>query len=169
MGKICPGCKRYLLSENFHKNKSNLPSGLSSLCKECKSIDAKKCKERENVSRKLRRHKLGISKRFIINGKLIGDFVSKAKCKNNEKDYTNDWSTIRKIIYKRDNWTCQECKTKCQTTGKLKIQCHHINYNTKDNNDNNLITLCASCHGKTNFKRDDWKNYFNKKNIHRSF
>jgi hypothetical protein len=56
-----------------------------------------------------------------------------------------NWKNIRKEIYKRDYWTCQECETHCQ--GK-EIQCHHIIpwRITKDNDIYNLITLCLSCH-----------------------
>jgi len=51
---------------------------------------------------------------------------------------------------------CQLCgKTKEQNKEKLSI--HHIDYN-KDNCDpKNLISLCGSCHVKTNFTRDYWE------------
>jgi len=29
-----------------------------------------------------------------------------------------------------------------------------------NSNKRNLITLCTSCHSRTNFNRDYWKNYF---------
>jgi hypothetical protein len=54
------------------------------------------------------------------------------------------WKKLRKNIYERDNWTCQNCGEKCHNN----IQCHHIipvklggNHISK-----NLITLCKSCH-----------------------
>lgn len=31
------------------------------------------------------------------------------------------------------------------------------------NNKKNLITLCASCHAKTNFNKDDWISYYRNK------
>lgn len=75
--------------------------------------------------------------------------------------YTENWDTLRKEIYERDMWRCQECGVHCGTTpGKFKIQCHHINYDIKNNDKSNLITLCASCHCKTNFARKDWTTYF---------
>ena len=77
------------------------------------------------------------------------------------REYHQDWHIIRKEIYKRDNWTCQECGVHCHGNGtKDKIQCHHIDYNIDNIRDDNLITLCASCHMKTNFKRDDWTEHF---------
>jgi hypothetical protein len=70
----------------------------------------------------------------------------------------NDWETIRKEIYKRDKYICQDCGVKCQSkrdyadSNKL-IQCHHIeNYNGKNNNSQNLITLCLKCHIKRHNK-----------------
>lgn len=60
-------------------------------------------------------------------------------------------------IKKRDNYICQECNT------KKELCIHHIDYNKQNNKKNNLITLCRSCHTKTNFKRDNWTNYFKQK------
>ena len=63
------------------------------------------------------------------------------------------WKIIRKKVYARDNWTCQICGIKCNKY-KGQIQCHHIiPYRiTQDNSESNLITLCASCHGKEEHK-----------------
>lgn len=72
----------------------------------------------------------------------------------NEKEYSPYWHEIRKIVYKRDNWTCQECGVHCHAD--TKIQAHHIDYDTNNNDLTNLITLCVSCHCKTNFRRADW-------------
>ncbi len=62
------------------------------------------------------------------------------------------WKEIRKIVYKRDNWTCQICKVRCRNN--VLIQCHHIiPYRiSEDNSLENLITLCASCHRKEEIK-----------------
>jgi len=79
----------------------------------------------------------------------------------NGKEYPSNWHEIRKEIYGRDNWTCQECGIKCHgNNGKNKIQCHHIDYNTLNCSSDNLITLCSSCHAKTNFSKEDWQLYF---------
>lgn len=65
----------------------------------------------------------------------------------------------RKIRY-RDNNICQICE---QLVNKNDI--HHIDYNKKNNKENNLICLCHSCHSKTNFNRIKWRLYFLKKDI----
>ena len=64
---------------------------------------------------------------------------------------------LRKDIRFRDGFICRECGIK--ENGK-KHDVHHINYEKKDNSPDNLISLCRSCHSKTNFNRNDWKEYF---------
>ena len=73
--------------------------------------------------------------------------------------YSFDWTkTLKQSIRERDKFTCQLC-------GKLQKErafcIHHIDYNKKNCNPNNLITLCMSCHSKTNINREYWINYFN--------
>ncbi len=79
----------------------------------------------------------------------------------NDRYMTAEWKERRKEIYARDNWTCQECgKQTTNKWGKDKISCHHIDYNHKNLEDNNLITLCWSCHAKTNGNRPFWISRF---------
>jgi len=54
-------------------------------------------------------------------------------------------------------------KKKCKECENYFIKPHHIDFNKKNNNPNNLISLCRSCHGQTNFNRDNWINYFQEK------
>jgi hypothetical protein len=67
----------------------------------------------------------------------------------------SNWNKIRLEVYKRDNFTCQDCGIKCiskssstEETYNNIIQCHHIeNYKINHNNKlNNLVTLCLRCH-----------------------
>ena len=37
---------------------------------------------------------------------------------------------------------------------------HHVDYNKKNNDPANLISLCKACHAQTNFNRNDWMEYF---------
>lgn len=72
--------------------------------------------------------------------------------------YTTDWTnTLRRSIRERDFYTCQVCK---EPQGDRALQIHHIDYNKTNNNPENLIALCLSCHIKTNTKREYWKEYF---------
>ena len=65
--------------------------------------------------------------------------------------YTIDWTnSLRIAIRERDKYTCQICGTK---QGDFAFDIHHIDYNKKNCNPNNLITLCRSCHTKTTHNR----------------
>ena len=69
---------------------------------------------------------------------------------------------LKEAIRRRDNLTCQECGF-TEEQLKYKLRVHHIDYNKKNNNPNNLISLCKSCHTQTNFKRENWTEYFKNK------
>ena len=72
--------------------------------------------------------------------------------------YSVDWKeTLRRSIRERDYYTCQICEI---AQGDVALDVHHIDYDKKNNNPNNLIALCHSCHSKTNYNRDYWTNYF---------
>jgi len=71
--------------------------------------------------------------------------------------YSSAWTKeLRQAIRQRDNFTCQVCKK------YPAFACHHIDYDKKNCEPENLITLCYSCHTKTNFNRQSWINYFRK-------
>ena len=68
--------------------------------------------------------------------------------------YTTDWTkTLRRSIRERDNYVCFLCK---KLQGDYAFDIHHIDYDKKNCNPDNLITLCRSCHAKTSFNRDKW-------------
>jgi hypothetical protein len=78
---------------------------------------------------------------------------------NNPNPYPLDWNeTLKRSIRERDNYVCFICKA---LQGDMAFCIHHIDYNKKNCDPKNLITLCRSCHTKTNHKRDYWINYFN--------
>jgi len=66
---------------------------------------------------------------------------------------------LKLMIRKRDEFTCKQCG---RTEKKLgyNLNIHHIDYNKKNSDPNNLISLCNSCHAQTNFSREDWTKYF---------
>ena len=68
--------------------------------------------------------------------------------------YSIDWTeTLRRAIRERDRYICQLCNSYGDNI-------HHIDYNKKNCNPDNLITLCRSCNSKVNFNRKYWENYF---------
>src|ERR1035437_9812935 len=75
--------------------------------------------------------------------------------------YTNKWTKeLKKGIRKRDKKICQICG---ELQKKITFPVHHIDYYKKNCNPKNLITLCRSCHSKTNTNREYWINYFKNK------
>lgn len=65
---------------------------------------------------------------------------------------------LKNKIRERDDHTCNICLVKDDFSN---FPVHHIDYNKKNNKDHNLITLCATCHLKTNFNRNNWMLWFN--------
>ena len=78
--------------------------------------------------------------------------------------YSIDWTkTLKRSIRERDHYICQLCgKTQIQELEEIekKLAVHHIDYDKKNCNPDNLITLCNNCHGKTGTNRDYWIKYF---------
>jgi hypothetical protein len=61
---------------------------------------------------------------------------------------------LKKKIKNRDNYTCY-CGKQSQ-----KLAVHHIDYDKQNSDERNLISLCYTCHSKTNFNREKWKIFF---------
>jgi len=57
---------------------------------------------------------------------------------------------LKEKIKKRDGYICQICYLDGQ------LHTHHIDYDKTNNREDNLISLCPSCHSKTNFDRVKW-------------
>lgn len=64
--------------------------------------------------------------------------------KGGERIYGPRWGKrLKKIIKERDNYICQS--KKCDKIPK-RLDVHHKDFNKQNNNEDNLITLCRSCH-----------------------
>jgi len=137
-------------------------------------------KKKVSKGRKLRKKRLGylnsletrtkISKALV--GRKLPEEVRKKMSENRKKEkhwnwqggiscepYSIDWTeTLKRAIKERDKYICQLCGA---TPEILFI--HHIDYDKKNCNPDNLITLCRSCHMKTNYNRNYWINYFNER------
>jgi len=82
------------------------------------------------------------------------------------RNYPYDWTEIlRESIRERDNHICQECGLHQDKLGGCykKLDVHHTDYNKNNLDPENLITLCRSCHIKTNNNRAYWIEYFQEK------
>lgn len=103
------------------------------------------------------RFKMSIAKKELLKDKTRHNNWQGGK---SFEQYPADWTkTLKRSIRERDNYTCKLCN-KLQTDDTFHI--HHIDYDKKNCNPNNLITLCKNCHCKTNFKRNKWKEYLKK-------
>jgi hypothetical protein len=72
--------------------------------------------------------------------------------------YSIDWTnTLKQSIRERDHSLCQNCGI---PQGDIAHSIHHIDYNKKNCDPKNLITLCRPCHTKTNHNRQYWTEYF---------
>ena len=75
-------------------------------------------------------------------------------------------SKLKEKIRKRDNYTCQKCdiiEKKHKLLFKQSLHIHHIDFDKKNNNLDNLITLCCKCNSIVNFNRGYWEEYFKEK------
>ena len=75
--------------------------------------------------------------------------------------YALGWTkTFKEQIRYRDGYKCQICgipETECM----VKLSVHHIDYDKKNLDLINLISLCRICHTRTNFNREYWREFFN--------
>lgn len=70
--------------------------------------------------------------------------------------YSPDFNDkLKRKIKIRDDYTCSICDKKSQ-----KLAVHHIDYDKLNSNEKNLISLCYSCHSKTNSNRENWMKFF---------
>jgi len=64
---------------------------------------------------------------------------------------TGEWVKLSKEIKKRDNYICQECRSKNLLT------VHHIDFTKSNHSPLNLITLCKQCHATKHKEHGDYK------------
>jgi len=76
---------------------------------------------------------------------------------------------LKEKVRKKYNYRCQECfrhQNELYRKGsKYSLIVHHIDFNKKNNQEDNLIPLCLECHSQTNFNRQNWINHFQGKII----
>jgi hypothetical protein len=70
---------------------------------------------------------------------------------------------LKTKIRNRDSYMCQLCGNTTKDSLELfgrNLDVHHIDYNKENLNFKNLISLCPSCHMKSNTNRDYWFAYY---------
>lgn len=66
-------------------------------------------------------------------------------------------------IRKRDEHTCQCCgmtEEEHLIVYGIPLHVHHIDYDKKNCDKNNLNSLCKACNSRVNFNREHWKEHF---------
>lgn len=71
-------------------------------------------------------------------------------------------NALRALVRKRDGYCCFICNLTQKKHGR-KLDVHHIDYDKENNRPENLISLCKSCHTRTNYDRSRWRGYFRKR------
>ena len=115
----------------------------------------------ESQKQAIKNHMLKAWKDPEFRNKLIRENANNWQDGISFKEYGYDFDKYsRAKIYERDAHTCQN--PKCERCSS-KLDTHHIDYDKKNNAEQNIISLCTSCHTKTNFNRNMWKEFY--KNI----
>ena len=94
-----------------------------------------------------------------LKGVQFGELAPNWQGGKSFEDYGIEFNKeLKQFIKNRDLNICQT--PDCMNTERLCV--HHIDYDKKNNNPENLITLCNSCHAKTNGKNNRffWVNYY---------
>jgi 5-methylcytosine-specific restriction endonuclease McrA len=117
---------------------------------------------RAKIASALRGRKLSLRTRTLISQSRIGRFNAHENPNwqggKSFEPYSLNWTeTLKRSIRERDNYACQLCGA---LQGDRAHSVHHIDYNKNNCKPQNLITLCVSCHARTNYNRRKWKAYF---------
>jgi len=167
----CKDCvKKYNKSycEKVEKYCINCNKRLSRLS----SIRCRKCNYKNRIKPKKLKYCVDCLKIISKNAKRCNSCSSKIKtCGIKNGRYINGQSkdpytlafndSLKESIRQRDNHICQNPECNCtQKQNGQKLDVHHIDYDKQNIKENNLISLCRSCHCKTNSNRDYWYAYF---------
>ena len=76
-----------------------------------------------------------------------------------KEPYCFEWTCdLKEYIKYRDNYKCQN--PQCCGKNPNNLCVHHIDYNKKNCDLSNLITICRSCNAQANFQRDWWESFY---------
>lgn len=164
--------KHYKWSEEAKQRNKGKPPVMGMLGKHHTEATKQKIREKRKLQVFSKETRLKFKNRRPCLGKhwKIKD-TSKMKGRKGEKSpswkgglsfekYNVDWTeSLRISIRERDKYVCKICGNK---QGDEAFSVHHIDYNKKNCDPKNLITLCRKCHAKTSYNRNYWINCFNK-------
>jgi len=97
--------------------------------------------------------KLNIARNFTWSGEMSSNWQGGFR----RPHKTNFAKEMNNLVHERDKQSCIICG---KHSDSKKLPVHHINYDNHNHLFENMITLCDSCHTKTNFSRTHWINFF---------
>ncbi len=95
-----------------------------------------------------------------MQGSLNPNYIDGGSFEEYSQDFTEK---LKREIRKRDNYTCQNCgmtQEEHYIVYGSNVEIHHIDYNKKNCEKNNLITLCKSCNVRANYNRSYWQEFY---------
>lgn len=105
------------------------------------------------------------TKQKLIDAHIDWNFYFSHGCQRTHYPYDDTFNKeLKHKIAERDIYSCQLC-------GELlpdKFAVHHIDYNKKNSKPENLIFLCACCHGKIHHNEKFWQPYFEQYQLKRN-
>jgi len=97
---------------------------------------------------------------LIKKRKYCGEKASNWQGGKSFEPYDISFNNIfKRRIRKRDNQICMLCEIHREKINRA-LDVHHINYDKLLSIPQNCISLCNSCHMKTNFNREHWTKFF---------
>lgn len=154
---ICIKCGKKFYDKPCNNNRKYC----SKVCANSSRIHSEITKEKMSKMRKeyIAKYGFSIEHRKNISRAQLGNKSHCWRGGTSKEPYPFNFDKDLKLIIKfRDNFTCQLCRLR---ENGQSLVVHHIDY-VKENLDwNNLITLCNSCHSKTNSNRKHWIKLFN--------
>ena len=120
--------------------------------------------QREQISKRMKGNTYALGYEHTEETKLKIGLASKGENNPNWRGgisyepYGSEFNKeLKRLIRERDGFVCQLCGVPEEDTA---LDVHHIDYDKKNNDPNNLIALCHGCHTRTSFNRLYWIEYF---------
>lgn len=96
------------------------------------------CGETTEWNRRGNRWNVFVKGHYIPRGELAPGYIDG----RSYEPYAEDWPRVSLAIRRRDGFKCQRCLGPSR-----RLHVHHIDCDKKNNAEENLVTLCAVCHG----------------------
>jgi hypothetical protein len=150
------------MENKYYRSPENRKKISDSLKKYFSNPEVKKELSKKNSGKNNPRYGIPLSykKREEMHYKMLGKNNHQWKDGRDIRSYDFKFNiNFRKSIRKRDNYICMLCNKHQEVLNKT-LAIHHINYDPLLTIPENCITLCNSCHSKTNGNRKEWINFF---------